>query len=112
MHNDTNHEVTVQPVDKEKVRKIWRTAGILAIVTLLEFAVAFSLPLEWETLRLWIFIAMTIVKAFYIVGEFMHLKYEVKVLIWSILIPMIFVVWLLVALIYEGISIFDVRYFN
>jgi len=45
---------------------------------------------------------MTIVKAFYIVGEFMHLKHEVKSLIWMILVPTLFVVWLLVALIYEG----------
>ncbi|MFM6938896.1 MAG: cytochrome C oxidase subunit IV family protein, partial [Aquirufa sp.] len=49
-----------------------------------------------------IFSGMTIVKAFYIVGEFMHLKHEVKSLIWMILIPTIFVVWLLTALIYEG----------
>jgi cytochrome c oxidase subunit IV len=52
---------------------------------------------------------MTIVKAGYIVGEFMHLRYEVKVLIWSILIPMIFIVWMLVAFIYEGMAISAVR---
>jgi cytochrome c oxidase subunit IV len=52
---------------------------------------------------------MTIVKAAYIVGEFMHLRYEVKVLIWSILIPMVFVVWMLVAFVYEGMSINAVR---
>jgi cytochrome c oxidase subunit IV len=52
---------------------------------------------------------MTIVKATYIVGEFMHLKYEVKVLIWSIVIPMIFVIWMLVAFVYEGMAIYDVR---
>jgi cytochrome c oxidase subunit IV len=55
-----------------------------------------------STLRVAIFCGMTIVKAFYIVGEFMHLKHEVKSLIWMVLIPTIFVVWLLVALIYEG----------
>jgi cytochrome c oxidase subunit IV len=49
-----------------------------------------------------IFSGMTIVKAFYIVGEFMHLKHEVKTLIWMVLIPTLFVVWLLVALMYEG----------
>jgi cytochrome c oxidase subunit IV len=52
---------------------------------------------------------MTIVKAFYIVGEFMHLKHEVKSLIWAALLPCIFVVWLLIALITEGGSIFDLR---
>jgi cytochrome c oxidase subunit IV len=52
---------------------------------------------------------MTIIKAFYIVGEFMHLRHEVKMLIWSILLPMMFVVWLLITLIYEGGSILQVR---
>ena len=89
---------------------IWRTFWILLIVTLLEFVVAFSLPHEYKTLRIAIFIAMTIVKAFYIVAEFMHLKHEVKSLIWSIMIPMVFVVWLIIALLVEGGSIFQVRY--
>ncbi len=110
MSTDETTHINVQPVDKAKVRTIWRTAGILAIITALEFLIAFTVPLEMETLRVAIFVAMTIVKAFYIVGEFMHLKYEVKVLIWSILIPMIFVVWLLIALIYEGDSIYQVRF--
>ena len=110
MQAENTSTVQVQPVDKAKVRKIWKTAGILGIITALEFVVAFSLPLEMQTLRVAIFVGMTIVKAFYIVAEFMHLKYEVKVLIWSILIPMIFVVWLLVALIYEGGSIYEVRF--
>jgi cytochrome c oxidase subunit IV len=55
-----------------------------------------------STLRVAIFSGMTIVKAFYIVGEFMHLKHEVKTLIWMVLIPTLFVVWLLAALMFEG----------
>ena len=110
MHSEETTNVHVQPVDKAKVRTIWKTAGYLAAITALEFLIAFTVPLEMHTLRVSIFVAMTIVKAFYIVGEFMHLKYEVKVLIWSILIPMIFVVWLLIALIYEGEAIYQVRF--
>lgn len=110
-HEENHHEIVVHPPDKAKIRKIWKTALILAIITALEFAVAFGVPLEMEMTRIVIFVAMTIVKAAYIVGEFMHLRYETKVLIWSILIPLIFVVWMLVAFVYEGISIFDVRYF-
>jgi cytochrome c oxidase subunit IV len=89
---------------------IWRTFWILFIVTALEFLVAFTLPHDYKVLRIGIFIAMTIVKAFYIVSEFMHLKHEVKTLVWSILIPMIFVVWLIIALLVEGGSVFQVRY--
>jgi hypothetical protein len=40
----------------------------------------------------------------------MHLRYEVKLLFWSILIPLIFVVWMLVAFIYEGLAIGSVRF--
>jgi cytochrome c oxidase subunit IV len=110
MQSEETSHINVQPVDKAKVRKIWKTAGILALVTALEFLIAFTVPLEMQTLRIAIFVAMTIVKAFYIVAEFMHLKYEVKVLIWSILIPMIFVVWLLIALIYEGDAMYQLRF--
>lgn len=110
MHSEEVSNVHVQPADKEKIRKIWKTAGILGVITILEFVVAFTLPLEMATTRVAIFVGMTIVKAFYIVAEFMHLKYEVKVLIWSILIPMVFVIWMLIAFIYEGDAIYDVRF--
>lgn len=100
-------EIVVQPVNKEKVKQLVRVAVILGVVTAFEFLVAFTIGAG--LLKTSIFVAMTIVKAFYIVGEFMHLKHEVKLLIWSILLPMIFVVWLLIALIYEGGSILEVR---
>jgi cytochrome c oxidase subunit IV len=88
---------------KPNTKIIWRTFWILFWVTALEFLVAFTMPAGM--LRVAIFVGMTIVKAFYIVGEFMHLKGEVKTLIWSIVIPMIFVVWLIIALLVEGGSI-------
>lgn len=86
---------------------IWKTFWILLAITALEFAIAFSI--DKGVLKTSIFVGMTIVKAFYIVGEFMHLKHEVKSLIWTLLIPCIFVVWLLLALMTEGGSIFDLR---
>lgn len=110
MHTEETTHIEVIPADKEKIKLIWKTAGILGLITALEFLVAFTVPHELEMTRVAIFVAMTIVKAAYIVGEFMHLKYEVKVLLWSILIPMIFVVWMLVAFVYEGASIYSVRF--
>jgi cytochrome c oxidase subunit IV len=109
-HHDESPNVTVIPPDKEKIKKLWRVAGILGLITAIEFAVAFLVPHEFQTTRVWLFIAMTIVKAAYIVGEFMHLRHEAKVLIWAILIPMTFVVWLLIALVYEGMAISDLRF--
>jgi len=106
-HAENESHVTVLPPDKEKIKKLWTVAGILGIITAFEFLIAFTM--HHGPLKTSIFIAMTIVKAAYIVGEFMHLRYEVKVLFWSILIPLIFIVWMLVAFIYEGIAISLVR---
>lgn len=103
---ETSH-IAIKPADKSKIRKIWTVALILGVVTGIEFLFAFTMAPG--TLRTSIFVGLTIVKAFYIVAEFMHLKYEVKVLIWSIILPMLFVVWLVIALLMEGNAIFDVR---
>jgi cytochrome c oxidase subunit IV len=108
-HTEETVHINVIPPDKAKIKKLWNTALILGIITAVEFAVAFLVPHSLKDLRVWTFILMTIVKAAFIVGEFMHLRYEAKVLMWSILIPMVFVVWMLVAFIYEGMAISAVR---
>jgi cytochrome c oxidase subunit IV len=102
-------QVQAIPADKSKIMKLWKIAGLLFVVTMIEFAFAFSLPENWKWMKISIFVGLTFVKAFYIISEFMHLKHETKVLIWSIALPMIFVVWLIIALIYEGGAILSVR---
>jgi cytochrome c oxidase subunit 4 len=106
-HSEETVHVTVIPPDKAKIKKLWMTALYMFLITIVEFIIAFTLA--HGQMKVWIFVGMTIVKAYYIVAEFMHLKYEVKVLIWSILIPLTFVVWMLVAFIYEGMAIHAVR---
>jgi cytochrome c oxidase subunit IV len=108
-HTEETYTVKVLPPDTAKIKKLWMTALWMLIITVIEFAVAFLVPHEMKDLRVWTFILMTIVKAALIVGEFMHLRHESKVLLWSILIPMIFVIWMLVAFVYEGMAIADVR---
>jgi len=107
-HSEETVHVNVLPPNKEKIKKLWTVAAILGAVTAFEFLIAFTM--HHGPLKTSIFVGLTIVKAAYIVGEFMHLKYEVKVLFWSILIPMIFVIWMLVAFVYEGLAISDVRF--
>lgn len=102
-------QVEVQPAIKSNILKIWKVALILFVVTVIEFAFAFSLPDSWKWMKISIFVGLTFVKAFYIIAEFMHLKHETKVLIWSIGLPLIFVVWFVIALIYEGGAILGVR---
>lgn len=100
--------VQVIPVDKAKIWGIWKVAIILAVITAIEYLFAFTM--EAGMLRTVIFIGLTIVKAFFIVSEFMHLGHEVKGLIYSIILPMMFIIWLIVALVnLEGGAIKEAR---
>ncbi len=107
-HQAHEPEVIVLPPNKEKIRLLWKTAGILLLITIFEFIVAFSVP--HGSAKTAIFVLMTIVKAAYIVGEFMHLRYEAKFLLWSVLIPTVFIIWMLVAFVYEGIKLSDINF--
>ncbi len=104
MANSHGHHV---PADGGAAQRkvIWKTFWILLILTALEFLIAFTM--HHGTMRITIFVLMTIVKAFYIVGEFMHLRHETKSMIWLILWPTVLVLWLIVALIVEGGFIFE-----
>lgn len=96
----------------ETRRSIYRTALILTGLTTFEFIIAFTKQYYpgWfgisegtaQTIVVATFVILTIFKAFYIVAEFMHLRHEVKRLAWTILVPFIFIVWLIIGLISEG----------
>ena len=90
-------------------KKIWRVFWILLILTVLEFVVAFVVGRGM--FRNVTFILMTLVKAFYIVASFMHLKDEVKSLVMTILIPLTFVAWMVLAVLMEG-GFYDGGWFN
>jgi len=105
MTHDEVAPIQVIPADKAKIKKIWMTALILAVVTGIEFVFAFTM--DRGIFLTTIFIVLTLLKAFFIVGEFMHLKHEAKSLVWSILLPIIFLCWLILAMKIEGNAIFD-----
>lgn len=108
-------QVQVIPADKEKIKKIWVTAGLLAIITAIEFLIAFTVPgdVSWgKYSRIVVFIVLTIVKAYYIVSEFMHLGHEKKSLVYSIILPIMFLCWLILAMLMEANFIArDLEYF-
>jgi len=101
-------QVEVQPLDKAKVRHFVKVMLYLGAITVLEFAIAFTVPHDQKWLRIVVFVALTIVKAYYIVSEFMHLGHEKKSLKMSIVLPMLLVVFLLFILIYQGGAIYEV----
>ena len=102
-----NIEAEVVPADKEKIKKIWKVTAILGAITVLEFIIALGMPGEGGMFKTITFIVMTLVKAGYIVSEFMHLGHEAKSLIYSILLPCVFVFWLILALLIQGSAIYD-----
>ncbi|MCH7409015.1 cytochrome C oxidase subunit IV family protein [Belliella sp. DSM 111904] len=104
--NKSTLEVT--PRDDAKFWKIWKTAGILLAITAVEFVMAFTM--DRGLLLYFLFIALTIWKAKYIMMDFMHLGDEVKPLFYSIIVPLIFLVWLVIALVREGTDIFNLRW--
>lgn len=92
----------------KNIKKIWMVAGILAAVTAVEYVIAFTIaPSIYRNV---VFILLTLVKAGYIVAEFMHLKHEAKYLIFAIIAPTIFVCWLILAMLIEGTTIFGIRF--
>ena len=91
---------------------IWRVFWILLIVTAVEVILGIIKPAVLidnsflgTTLLNLIFIVLTIIKAAYIVMEFMHLGHEVKGLRWVIIAPMfVLIPYLLFILLVEGFS--------
>ena len=102
---EQQNQVQVQPVDKKKIQKIWWVAGILGAITTVEFIIAFTIGAG--PAKTFLFIALTIWKAFYIVSEFMHLGHEKKSLKMSILLPMLFVIFLIFIMIYQGNALYE-----
>lgn len=100
--------LVVEARNDEKIKKIWKTAGILLAITVVEFIMAFTM--DRGILLYALFIILTIWKAKYIMMEFMHLGDEVKPLFYSIIVPLIFLVWLVIALVKEGSEIFLMRW--
>jgi cytochrome c oxidase subunit IV len=101
---DTHSHTHIEgEIPKPQTAAIWRTFWVLLGITALEFAIAF-LPYSImpHMAKVGIYVILTIAKAFYIVAEFMHLKHEVKFLAMCIVLPMIFIVWLLIAMVVEG----------
>lgn len=99
------------PASKEARASILKTFWILLGITAFEFIIAFGKE-PWHLahmLVIVIFISLTLVKAFYIVAYFMHLKHEVKTLILCVVLPLMFIVWFIVAMLYEGNAVLLAR---
>ncbi|WP_019670730.1 cytochrome C oxidase subunit IV family protein [Eudoraea adriatica] len=101
---------------KSNTQKIWGVLVFLTIVTAIEVALGITKPhvltvntfLGMKLLN-WIFIILTLVKAYYIAWDFMHLRDEKKSLrraiVWT---PIFLVAYLIFILLFEADYIYNV----
>ncbi len=96
---------------EEGIKVVMYGFKLLALITVLE--VLFALLgnghlIHGVTFPKWIMypamIGATLYKAYFIVYEFMHMKYEVKGLAMSVLLPTLLLVWGVIAFFQEGNS--------
>jgi len=100
---------------KSNTQKIWGVLVFLTIVTAVEVVLGIFKPeslmgyvLGMKLLN-WIFIILTLVKAYYITWDFMHMRDEVKALRRMVVWTAIFLVlYLIFILLQEGGYVFDV----
>ena len=96
------HNQYVEEHETPNAKKvIWRTFWILLFVTIFEVAISF-VPLHRDIL-MWTFVVLTIVKAGYIVGYFMHLFHETFTFRYTILLPFLLIVYLIFIALAEGV---------
>lgn len=101
---------------KSNVTKIWGVLIFLTIVTAVEVALgiakpAFLVETSFLSMKLlnWIFIILTLVKAYYIAWDFMHLRDETKGLRRSVVWTGVFLIaYLTFILLAEGDYVYEV----
>ena len=101
---------------ESNMKRIWTVFGILSVITTIEVVLGIAKPhslyftnLLSMNLLNWIFIILTVVKAYYIMWAFMHLEGEKKSLRWSIVAPLVFLIlYLCFIVLVEADYIFEV----
>lgn len=102
IHDEENYDPTVwvPKAHSHGTKDIWRVFWILAVLTIADIILYFTLPPSMA--RNLVFVGLGIVKAVYIVGTFMHLKHERIALILIIVLPVFFIIFFIIWMLYEG----------
>ena len=96
-------------------KRIWKVFYILLGITCIEFFIALYLVPHYNSggnASHWanpIYIVLTLFKAFYIVGYFMHLKFEKLDMALAIIVPVLFIIGLILVLTNESHYWIDLR---
>ena len=108
-------QISVEEYNHHK-KDVYKTTGILSIITIVEvlFALFYEFKLVrelgWPRIPLNIFlIVASLLKGIFIMGVFMHVKHETKGFIMTILCPFAFLIWMIIAFMWEGASWSEMR---
>ncbi|MDI9358981.1 MAG: cytochrome C oxidase subunit IV family protein [Phycisphaerales bacterium] len=100
--------ITSKTLHKAVVKEVIRVTIILSVLTIIELILGFSLmDMPVGLLHYFIkgvIVILMLVKAFYIVAYFMHLKHEKDGLIFTIVVPLFIFIWFIFVFLYEGNS--------
>lgn len=97
-HTDINSEES-----KTQVKRIWKIFWILLVITVVEVGMGMFLSHSMpKALVNFFFLALTVLKAGYIVAVFMHLGDEIKGFIVMVLVPLFLFVWFIIAFLADG----------
>lgn len=103
-HTDSNEyipETYIPVASSHGTKELWKTFWILLAITIVDFIIYFTV--EPSMVRNVVFIVFGLVKAFFIVGTFMHLKHERMFMILMIVLPALaFIGMLVFGLLHEG----------
>lgn len=99
-----SHHTDIKSTEsKKQVGRIWKVFWILLVITVVEVVVGmfFSASMP-RALVNFFFLALTLLKAGYIVSVFMHLGDEVKSFMITVLIPLVLFIWFIIAFLFDG----------
>lgn len=99
---------------EESIKLVYKGLVLLAVVTLIEvFVSLFGKGYIIEGVQKsailvglagLVIVGLSLYKAYFIIYEFMHMRYEVKGLALSVLLPTLLLVWAIIAFFQEGSS--------
>ena len=108
--------IAEQKQHSSSVKRIWKVFWILTVVTTVEVVLGIEHPDFLKTVSIWnmellswIFITLTVIKAYYIVWAFMHMEKETanfrRVVVWGIVFYIAYILFIFLA---EGSYLSDV----
>ncbi|MEJ7778322.1 MAG: cytochrome C oxidase subunit IV family protein [Daejeonella sp.] len=101
-HTNDEHAIEHEGMTK---KKIWQVFFYMLGITAIEFFIAlYLLPkgIIGQGIGNFIYVILTLVKAFYIVAYFMHLKFEKFALKTGITVSLVFIIYFIVLMLTEG----------